>query len=69
MGLQTNIYPPQTYYSLILYRGNGDHDQNIHYLCSFDIHLSTMYHMSVYDVTYKTLGHTHPGIATAEDMS
>ena len=24
--------------------------------------------MSVYDVTYKNLGHTHPGISTAEDM-
>ena len=28
-----------------------------------------MYHMSVYDVTYQTLGHTHPGISTASDMS
>ena len=24
--------------------------------------------MSVYDVTYKTLGHTHPVISTAADM-
>ena len=24
--------------------------------------------MSVYDVTYKTLGNTHPGISTPEDM-
>ena len=24
--------------------------------------------MSVYDVTYETLGHTHPEISTAEDM-
>ena len=24
--------------------------------------------MSVYDITYKTLGHTNPGIYTAEDM-
>ena len=24
--------------------------------------------MSVYDVTYKTLGHTHPGFSTATDM-
>ena len=24
--------------------------------------------MSVYDVTYKTLGHTHPGIFTSAEM-
>ena len=24
--------------------------------------------MSVYDVTYETLGHTHPGISTEAEM-
>ena len=30
-----------------------------------DIYLSTTYHTLVYDITYKNLFHTHPGIGTA----
>ena len=40
----------------------------MHYPHSLDICFSKRYHMSVYDVTYETLGHTHPGISTAVDM-
>ena len=65
MGLPTTLYPPQTYYSLILYWGNGNHDQSLHYICSCDVYFSTMYHMSVYDVIYKTLGQKHPWIYNA----
>ena len=36
----------------------------MHYMCSH----ATRYHMSVYDATYKTLGHTQPGIYTAAEM-
>ena len=39
----------------------------MHYWCSRNIHFSTTYHPSVYDVTYETLGHTQPGIVTAAD--
>ena len=68
MGLPTTIYPPQTDYSLILYWGHGNYDQNMYYPCISDIHFSTTYHMSIYDVIHKTLCHTHAGISTAEDM-
>ena len=39
----------------------------MHYLSSCDIYLSKTYHLSVYDITYETLGHTHPGFFTAAD--
>ena len=68
MGLTTTLYLPQTDCLLILYWGDGNHDQNMHYMCSCNIYFSTTYHMSVYDVTLKTLGHTHPIISTAEEM-
>ena len=66
--LPTNFYHPQTDYSLILYLGNGNYDQNMHYPCSRYIYFSTTYNMSVYDVTYKTIVHTQPVISTASDM-
>ena len=37
----------------------------MHFLQSRDIYLSRTYPPSVYEITYKTLGHTHPGIDTA----
>ena len=37
-------------------------------MCSRNTHFSKTYHMLVYDVTYETLGHTHPGISTAAEM-
>ena len=40
----------------------------MHYLLSRNTYFSTMYHMSVYDVTYKTLGHTNLIIYTAVDV-
>ena len=40
----------------------------MHYPCSDDIYFSTTQHMSVYDVTYKTLGHTQPVISNASKM-
>ena len=39
----------------------------MHYLFSRYIHFSTTYHLSVYDITYETLGHTHPVIFTVTD--
>ena len=68
MGLPSTIQPPQTDYSLVLHVVNGNHDQNMHYLCSHDIYFSKMQYMSVYDVIDKTLGHTHPVIYIASDM-
>ena len=35
--LPTDVYPPQTKYSLILYLSNDKYDQKMHYLCSLDI--------------------------------
>ena len=40
----------------------------MHYPCSRDIYLSTTYHVSVYDIIYKILGHTHLWIYTTSDM-
>ena len=40
----------------------------MHYPCSQYIYFSTTYHISVYDITYKTLDHTHPVISNVADM-
>ena len=40
----------------------------MHYTFSRNIHLSKTQHMSVQDITYETLGHTHPVISTASDL-
>ena len=37
-------------------------------LCSRTISFSTTWHMSVYEITYKTIGQTHHVIYTAEEM-
>ena len=39
----------------------------MHYPCSCDIYYSTTYHFSVYEVTYETLGHTHPEMFFSEN--
>ena len=39
----------------------------MHYLYSRDIYFSTTYNLSVYDITYDTLYHTHPEIVTAAE--
>ena len=39
----------------------------MHYLFSRDIYFSTTYNLSVYDITYKTLDHTHPVIVTESE--
>ena len=39
----------------------------MHYMYSHDIYFSKTYHLSVYETTYKTIGHTHPVIVTASD--
>ena len=39
----------------------------MHYLCGHNIYFSTAYHLSVYDITYNTLGYTHPGIVTTTE--
>ena len=36
----------------------------MHSLHSHNLYFSTTYHPSVYDITYKTLGHIYPGIDT-----
>ena len=36
----------------------------MHYMLSRDIYFSTTYHPSVYEITYKTLGHAHTVIDT-----
>ena len=41
----------------------------MHYLCSHNIYFSTTYYLSVYDITYKTLDDTHPGIFAVEDKA
>ena len=46
---------------------NGYCEQNMHYLWIIDIHFSTNYHLSVYDMTYSTLGHTHTVILIVAD--
>ena len=34
-------------------------------MCSLGIYLSTNYRLSVYDITYSTLGYTHTGTVIA----
>ena len=41
--------------------------KNMHYLRNHDIYFSTTYHMPVYDITYKNLGHTHYEIDTTAE--
>ena len=59
LGSPTTIYHPKTNWSLIEYLSNGNYDQNMRYWYSCNIYLYITYHSSVYDITYKTLGHTH----------
>ena len=39
----------------------------MHYCWILDIQLSATYHLEVYYIAYKTLGHTHPVIVIAEE--
>ena len=39
----------------------------MHYLGSRNIHFYTTYHISVYEITHKTLVHTKPGITTESE--
>ena len=39
----------------------------MHYRCRCDTYFSITYNLSVYRVTYKNLGHTHPGNGTAAE--
>ena len=43
------------------------YEQNMQYLHSRNIYFCTIYNMSFYDITYKTLGHKHSVIVTAEE--
>ena len=36
-------------------------------MCSSDIYFSTTYQISVYEIIYKTIGHTHSRIFTMEE--
>ena len=59
--------PPQKNYSVIWYFSDQDYDQNIHYMWSSDIDFSANYHLSVYDMTYLTLGPTYTEIIIASE--
>ena len=54
--------PKQTNSSLILYFSRGDDNQQLPSLGSY-IYIPTVDHLSVYDMTYWTLGNPHPGNA------
>ena len=41
----------------------------MHYLYIRDVYSSKIYHLSVYDTTYRALGHTHPVTVTAAENS
>ena len=64
LGWPTTIYTQQNNYLLIVYWSNVNYDQNMQYWFSRNIYVFTTDHSSVYDITCKTLGHTHPEIDT-----
>ena len=57
-GHYTPKYPCSSPNVMIWYWINGNYDQNVHDLWNWYTYLSTTYHLSFYDITYKTLDNT-----------
>ena len=52
LGLKNTLQTLKTNSSLIWYFSDCNYDQNIYHLWSYNIYVSTTYHMSVYNITY-----------------
>ena len=67
MYLVSGVIINRTLRKMIWYWSNGNYDQSMNYMWISDIYFYTTYNLSVYDISYKTLDHTYPGIVNAAE--